>query len=177
MGPSNQGTVPLVVLLCTVFLGEASATKNDHLYKDPSQPVGVWDLLKRDELDDDHRRLARHTPEGMEGAIRAQQSQSGGMCDHFVGNGGTMGGQNEGNTVVSYEVLVNIHMKAYAEAIARGFSTVMASYSSWNGVKKHAKKFLLTNVLEEKLAGSRPHCDILVGQYQQLHRPCTPRRP
>lgn len=70
---------------------------------------------------------------------------------HFVGDGGTTGGVDEGNTVIDYEGLVNIHMKAYPEAIKRGVATVMASYSSWNGVKMHANKKLLTDVLKGEL--------------------------
>lgn len=42
-------------------------------------------------------------------------------------------------------------MKAYPEAIKRGVATVMASYSSWNGVKMHANKKLLTDVLKGEL--------------------------
>lgn len=70
---------------------------------------------------------------------------------HFVGDGGTLGGVDEGNTVVSYDELVNIHMKAYPEAIAKGVATIMASYNSWNGVKMHANKHLLTDVLKGQL--------------------------
>lgn len=70
---------------------------------------------------------------------------------HFVGDGGTTRGLNGNNTQVSYRELVNIHMKAYKDAVRKGVATVMASYSSWNGVKMHANKFLLTRVLKKEL--------------------------
>lgn len=70
---------------------------------------------------------------------------------HFVGDGGTTDGINGNNTEVSYDELVNIHMKAYKDAIDKGVTTIMASYSSWNGVKMHANHFLLTKVLKEQL--------------------------
>lgn len=70
---------------------------------------------------------------------------------HFVGDGGTTDGINGNNTEVSYDVLVNIHMKAYIDAIRKGVTTVMASYSEWNGVKMHANKFLLSDVLKKQL--------------------------
>ncbi|CAH8382087.1 unnamed protein product [Eruca vesicaria subsp. sativa] len=70
---------------------------------------------------------------------------------HFVGDGGTDKGINEGNTTVSYEELERIHLAPYLKCIAQGVSTVMASYSSWNGSKLHSDYFLLTEVLKQKL--------------------------
>ncbi|CAH8350778.1 unnamed protein product [Eruca vesicaria subsp. sativa] len=70
---------------------------------------------------------------------------------HFVGDGGTDKGINEGNTILSYETLERIHIAPYKKCIAQGVSTVMASYSSWNGDKLHSHHFLLTEVLKQKL--------------------------
>ncbi|XP_058198905.1 uncharacterized protein LOC131314348 isoform X2 [Rhododendron vialii] len=70
---------------------------------------------------------------------------------HFVGDGGTHKGINEGNTLTSYEDLEKIHMAPYLDCISQGVCTVMASYSSWNGDKMHSHKFLLTQVLKDKL--------------------------
>ncbi|KAK4606741.1 hypothetical protein RGQ29_000828 [Quercus rubra] len=70
---------------------------------------------------------------------------------HFVGDGGTDGGKNEGNTISSYEDLEGIHMAPYLDCISQGVSTIMASYSSWNGCKLHANRFLLTEILKDKL--------------------------
>ncbi|XVF36764.1 hypothetical protein REPUB_Repub19eG0086500 [Reevesia pubescens] len=44
-----------------------------------------------------------------------------------------------------------IHMPAYLNSLEKGVSTVMASYSSINGVKMHANRDLLTGLLKEKL--------------------------
>ncbi|KAG5566988.1 hypothetical protein RHGRI_002524 [Rhododendron griersonianum] len=70
---------------------------------------------------------------------------------HFVGDGGTNKGTNEGNTVASYDELERIHMAPYLDCISRGVCTIMASYSSWNGRQLHSDHFLLTQVLKEKL--------------------------
>ncbi|PQP94346.1 Glycosyl hydrolase family protein isoform 6 [Prunus yedoensis var. nudiflora] len=70
---------------------------------------------------------------------------------HFVGDGGTHKGLNEGNTISSYDDLERIHMAPYLNCISDGVSTVMASYSSWNGSKLHADRFLLTEILKDKL--------------------------
>ena len=70
---------------------------------------------------------------------------------HFVGDGGTHKGINEGNTISSYKDLARIHMAPYLDCIPQGVCTVMASYSSWNGQKLHADRFLLTEILKDKL--------------------------
>lgn len=70
---------------------------------------------------------------------------------HFVGDGGTEKGINEGNTILSYDDLESIHMAPYLDCISQGVSTIMASYSSWNGRQLHADRFLLTEILKDKL--------------------------
>lgn len=70
---------------------------------------------------------------------------------HFVGDGGTSKGINEDNTVVDMHGLLSIHMPAYTDAIIKGVSTVMVSYSSWNGEKMHANRDLVTGFLKDTL--------------------------
>ena len=53
--------------------------------------------------------------------------------------------------MVSYEELQNIHIAPYYAAIANSVSTVMISYSSWNGVKMSANEYLITTVLKEQM--------------------------
>lgn len=67
---------------------------------------------------------------------------------HFVGDGGTAGGQDQGDTRVSEQELRDIHAKPYIAALNAGVQTVMASYSSWQGKKMHARTDLLTQVLK-----------------------------
>lgn len=70
---------------------------------------------------------------------------------HFVGDGATKHGINEGNTIASHDDMFNIHLAPYIDCIVQGVCTVMASYSSWNGDKMHSHRYLLTEVLKEKL--------------------------
>ncbi|KAL0434638.1 UNVERIFIED_CONTAM: Lysosomal beta glucosidase [Sesamum radiatum] len=70
---------------------------------------------------------------------------------HFVGDGGTRNGINEGDTISSYDELEKIHMAPYLDCISQGVCTIMASYSSWNGTKLHNSHFLLTEILKDKL--------------------------
>ncbi|CAN6247301.1 unnamed protein product [Urochloa humidicola] len=70
---------------------------------------------------------------------------------HYVGDGGTTKGINENNTVATFHELLGIHMPPYYNAIIQGVSSIMVSYSSWNGVKMHANGFLITDFLKNKL--------------------------
>jgi beta-glucosidase len=70
---------------------------------------------------------------------------------HFVGDGGTVNGINENNTIINEQGLMNIHMPAYLNAMKMGVSTVMISYSSWNGKKMHENGDLINGYLKGKL--------------------------
>ncbi|KAM5550362.1 hypothetical protein ABKV19_027507 [Rosa sericea] len=70
---------------------------------------------------------------------------------HYVGDGGTTKGINENNTVINRHGLLSIHMPAYYNSIIEGVATIMVSYSSWNGVKMHANRDLVTGFLKNTL--------------------------
>ncbi|RZC48350.1 hypothetical protein C5167_041286 [Papaver somniferum] len=70
---------------------------------------------------------------------------------HFVGDGGTTKGINENNTVISRKGLFDIHMPAYRNSVYKGVSTIMVSYNSWNGIKMHTNKDLITGFLKNTL--------------------------
>ncbi|KAG6544038.1 hypothetical protein Mapa_014561 [Marchantia paleacea] len=70
---------------------------------------------------------------------------------HYVGDGGTVKGINENDTIMDYDTLYKVHMAPYLDAIAKGVSTIMISYSSWNGEKMHASHYLVTQILKEQL--------------------------
>ncbi|MEO8617846.1 MAG: glycoside hydrolase family 3 N-terminal domain-containing protein [Sphingomicrobium sp.] len=69
---------------------------------------------------------------------------------HFFGDGGT-GGKDQGDTVGSLPALEAIHAAPYVPAIAAGAQSVMASFSSINGVKMHGNRDLLTDLLRKRM--------------------------
>jgi beta-glucosidase len=73
---------------------------------------------------------------------------------HFVADGATTGGKNEGDARMTEEELRAIHLPGYAAAVRAGVSSVMVSYSSWNGAPMHENKHLLTDVLKGELGFS-----------------------
>ena len=70
---------------------------------------------------------------------------------HFIGDGGTQNGVDQGNTVITEAELRDIHGQGYFTALAAGAQTVMASYNSWNGSKLHGNQYLLTDVLKQQM--------------------------
>ncbi len=70
---------------------------------------------------------------------------------HWVGDGGTTDGRDQGNTVLPESELERVHMAPYLPALEAGVLTVMASFNSWNGVKCHGNRYLITEVLKERL--------------------------
>ena len=70
---------------------------------------------------------------------------------HFVGDGGTSRGIDQGDTRLDKDSLLSIHGQGYYSAIAAGVQSVMASFNSWNGDKIHGNRELLTDVLRGEL--------------------------
>jgi len=70
---------------------------------------------------------------------------------HFVGDGGTVNGHDQGDTVATEAELRDIHAAGYPPAIAAGVQTVMASFNSFHGRKLHGYDAMLTDVLVERM--------------------------
>jgi len=91
---------------------------------------------------------------------------------HFMGDGGTTWGStrrydwvqgwwnseepdrwqlDQGDLRADEASLRSVHLPPYEEAIAAGALSIMISYSSWNGEKLHAHRYLLTDVLKGEL--------------------------
>jgi len=92
---------------------------------------------------------------------------------HFIGDGGTAWGStrrydwiqgwwnhdapdrwqlDQGDLRTDEASLRRVHLPPYEEAIAAGALSIMISYSSWNGQKLHAHRYLLTDLLKGELA-------------------------
>jgi beta-glucosidase len=73
---------------------------------------------------------------------------------HYVGDGGTNGGVDQGDTQLSETDLRAIHLPPFQAAVQRGVGSVMISFSSWNGSKLHGNQHLITDVLKGELGFS-----------------------
>lgn len=70
---------------------------------------------------------------------------------HFLGDGSTDGGRDQGDSLASEDELIRLHAQGYAAAIDAGTQSIMASYNSWHGVKMHANTALLSDVLKGRM--------------------------
>jgi len=70
---------------------------------------------------------------------------------HWVGDGGTTEGIDQGETTLSEQTLERVHIAPYYPAIDAGVLTVMVSFNSWQGEKCHGHKYLLTYQLKGKM--------------------------
>ncbi|WP_437622204.1 glycoside hydrolase family 3 protein [Sorangium sp. So ce1151] len=92
--------------------------------------------------------------EGIQGAANSADlfgpSRVIATAKHFIGDGGTDKGDDQGNNLSTDTELCEIHGQGYMSAIPAGAQTVMASYNRVRGDKMHGKGDLLTGVLKEK---------------------------
>ncbi len=92
--------------------------------------------------------------EGLQGAPgrgRIQDGHVAASAKHFLGDGGTKDGIDQGDDQIDERTLIGIHSAGYPPAIDAGTMTVMASFTSWQGVKMHGNKSLLTDVLKGRM--------------------------
>jgi beta-glucosidase len=88
---------------------------------------------------------------GMQGGNLSDKASALACVKHYVGDGGTTNGKDQGNTEVDEKTLRSIHLPGYVEAIKAGAKSIMVSFNSWNGQKLHGHKYLLTDILKREL--------------------------
>ncbi len=97
-----------------------------------------------------------------------------GSVKHFVGDGGTTWGTtgryewisdwwksdgerwmiDQGDCLDDEETLRNVHLVPYIAALEAGARNIMVSYNSWDGIRMHGQKYMLTDVLKGELGFS-----------------------
>ena len=74
-----------------------------------------------------------------------------GSAKHFLADGGTENGVDQGDAKLPEADLIRLHAQGYPPAIDAGVLSVMASFSSWNGTKHTGNPSLLTDVLKGRM--------------------------
>ncbi len=101
------------------------------------------------------RDYAAQMVEGLQGEARGSSFLAAtkvvATAKHFLADGGTLNGIDRGNCVATEEELYRVHAAGYYAAIEAGVQTVMASFNSWHGEHMHGHKYLLTDVLKDKM--------------------------
>ena len=109
---------------------------------------------------------------GLQGEALSPSSYVVANPKHFVGDGGAMWQTStstfpampehgifdpspflidRGDMRIDEQTLRRTHLMPYVAAVAAGAQVIMASFSSWNGLKMHAHRYLLTDVLKDEL--------------------------
>lgn len=88
---------------------------------------------------------------GMQGPSLSDPGAVLATAKHYLGDGGTVDGIDQGDTRLSEEQLRRIHLPPFQAAIDRGVGSIMISYNSWNGAKLHGDRYLITDVLKGEL--------------------------
>ena len=94
---------------------------------------------------------------GLQGDLQSEGSVLA-TAKHFIGDGGTAKGRDQGVTVVDAQTLLRLHGAGYYAAFAAGAQTVMASFNSWTDAasgtehgKLHGSHELLTVRLKQQM--------------------------
>jgi beta-glucosidase len=101
--------------------------------------------------------LAQAAVQGFQGASLGTNSVLA-TAKHYIADGGTAFGTgssgyliDQGDARISESELRAVHLPPYQSAVSAGVGSVMASYSSWNGVKDHGNGYLMSTVLKGEL--------------------------
>jgi beta-glucosidase len=88
---------------------------------------------------------------GLQGSTLGGPASVLATAKHYLGDGGTTGGVDQGDTQLSEAELRAIHLPPFKAAVDRGVGTVMISFSSVNGLKMHADRYLISDLLKGEL--------------------------
>ncbi|HVC16367.1 MAG TPA: glycoside hydrolase family 3 protein, partial [Rhodanobacter sp.] len=102
------------------------------------------------------REYARAYVTGLQGGFGDHNVMA--TAKHFIGDGATQYGKDQGDARVSLVDMINVHGSGYFGALEAGVQSVMASYSSWDNVaaginygKMSGARALLTGALKDKM--------------------------
>ena len=103
------------------------------------------------------RQYAAAYIDGLQGDLRGDGTVVA-TAKHYIGDGATAHGKDQGNAEVSRTEMINVHAQGYYGALGAGVQTVMASFNSWNDVgagidygKMHGAAPLLDEALKQKM--------------------------
>lgn len=88
---------------------------------------------------------------GFQGTALSDNTSILACAKHFLGDGGTWNGIDQGNTIADETTIRLLHLKGYIAAINAGVKSIMISYNSINGQKMHGSKYWIADVLKNEL--------------------------
>lgn len=122
------------------FAPTLAVARNDHwgrTYESYSEDPGIVSLY------------ASRFVKGLQGDFTPDKVIA--CAKHWIGDGATLHGIDQGDMCITEEELRRIHLPPYKAAVKAGVLTVMVSLSSWFGEKCHGHRFLITELLKNEL--------------------------
>jgi len=99
-----------------------------------------------------HDNLVAAYVRGFQGADSSMQGEKIVACaKHYIGDGGTTNGTNEGDTVCTEAFLRDMYLPPYQRALDANVGTFMTSFSRWNGADCVTHSWLITTLLKTEL--------------------------
>ncbi len=89
-----------------------------------------------------------------------------GTAKHFIADGGTSNGIDQGNANLTDQQIRDIHLPPYQEAIDAGVDTIMISYSSVRGSKMHGSEYWIQTVLKDEMGFE----GFIISDYDAIHQ-------
>ncbi|MBU0476334.1 MAG: glycoside hydrolase family 3 protein [Bacteroidetes bacterium] len=85
---------------------------------------------------------------------------------HFVGDGGTLGGTDQGNVTLDEQTIREIHLAPYYEAIEAGVDTIMISYNSIDNMKMHGNDYWINDILKDEMG----FAGFIISDWNAIHQ-------
>lgn len=88
---------------------------------------------------------------GLQGKALSDSTSVLATAKHYIGDGATEGGKDQGDARVSDAQIRSLLLPPYVAALERGAGSVMVSFSSISGEKMHGHQRLITDLLKGEL--------------------------
>ena len=98
--------------------------------------------------------FARAAVSGYQGDYIGQKDHVLACMKHYVAYGACIGGRDYNSVDMSYQTLFDVYLPPFKAGIDEGAATVMAAFNDVNGVPCSGNKYLLRDVLRDKLGFS-----------------------
>ncbi|MFT5521792.1 MAG: beta-glucosidase, partial [Enterobacterales bacterium] len=89
--------------------------------------------------------------QGHQGASLGARNTIAATAKHYLADGGTTGGVEGGNAVVSDKALIERFLPPYKAAVDEGIASIMVGFNSVNDINMHQHTYLVRDVLKGQL--------------------------
>lgn len=89
--------------------------------------------------------------QGHQGSSLSERNTIAATAKHYLGDGATVGGKEGGNSIIEEAALNERYLPPYKAAVDAGVGSIMVGFNSVNGINMHQNKYLVQDVLKQRL--------------------------